>query len=459
MNIRSIPGISVINSTDYSKTLVLKNYSIKDHASLASALKSEGYEEIFKKTELALSTGVYKKDGEVVTLCRDSATAEMRIMWEEEKYNSTEPIKSPETVGDGETVMSQIGVGAYGQYDDDPMIGMLYIIKNSDGHAIIIDGGLPTEGNADDVLKALSSHKIAKDSNGKFIIDAWIFTHAHNDHVGAFNAFAIKHPDKAAVNYFLYNMPTDTKVAPPATDAPVFESHIDLFAPAKRVIPRMGQIYYFGNVKVTMLFSPDMIYVPGVVIPYYNDAGITFAVEAEGVKALFMGDAGEVAAQKMVQCIRPSTLKSYFVQITHHGLYTSGYLTPHSAEERAIMTREERNAWEAERHINKNLTKLYEAAAPQIGLWPMGDTNGQPRNGRTTVMRDWSREYGQTAYFVDTSREDSGYDGVNIVKKGDLITYTMSSETELMITKFTFKNGEVTLDENRTWESFLADNT
>ena len=71
-------------------------------------------------------------------------------------------------------------------------------------------------------------------------------------------------------------------------------------------------------------------------------------------------------------------------------------------------------------------------------------------------MRDWSRTYGQVAYFVDIDSEDSGYDGVNIVRKGDLITYTMSSEDMLMITKFAFKDGKAELITNQTYESYLA---
>ena len=181
-------------------------------------------------------------------------------------------------------------------------------------------------------------------------------------------------------------------------------------------------------------------------------------LEAEGVKAMFLGDGGEMCAQKTMECIKTANLKCDFVQITHHGLYTSNYLTPYTADEVALLTRDERYAREAERHIHENLTKLYETADPSVGLWPMGDTLGHPRNGRTTVMRDWSRTYGQVAHFVDIDSPDSGYDGVNVVRKGDLITYTMSSEDKLMITKFAFKDGKATLITNQTFESFLEEN-
>ena len=69
----------------------------------------------------------------------------------------------------------------------------------------------------------------------------------------------------------------------------------------------------------------------------------------------------------------------------------------------------------------------------------------QLRNGRTTVMQHWSREYGQAAYFVDLEADQVSYDGINVVKKGELVTYTASSETELMLTQFSLCDSAVKL--------------
>ena len=56
----------------------------------------------------------------------------------------------------------------------------------------MIDGGW-YESNADNLFFALESLDIAKDENGEFIIEAWIFTHGHSDHNGVMNAFAEKY--------------------------------------------------------------------------------------------------------------------------------------------------------------------------------------------------------------------------------------------------------------------------
>ena len=80
----------------------------------------------------------------------------------------------------------------------------------------------------------------------------------------------------------------------------------------------------------------------------------------------------------------------------------------------------------------------------------------QLRNGRTTVMQHWSREYGQAAYFVDLEADQVSYDGINVVKKGELVTYTASSETELMLTQFSLCDSAVKLLYNGTWQKYLS---
>ena len=68
-------------------------------------------------------------------------------------------------------------------------------------------------------------------------------------------------------------------------------------------------------------------------------------------------------------------------------------------------------------------------------------------------MQHWSCEYGQVAYFV---ADQVGYDGINVVKKGELVTYTASSETELMLTQFSLCDSDVKLLYNGTWQKYLS---
>ena len=113
-----------------------------------------------------------------------------------------------------------------------------------------------------------------------------------------------------------------------------------------------------------------------------------------------------------------------------------------------MLTRSEKEALWSERYEHVYLDALYTYADPSIALLPMGDTNGNPGCGRSTVLFDWPDKYGQISYFVDMGDEKKGYDGVNVVKKGTLMTYISSSEEDQMITRFSFKDGNIELLDN-----------
>ena len=72
--------------------------------------------------------------------------------------------------------ITQYGVSATGSQR------MFYTLNDSEGHLIIIDGGW--EADAEEVKKVIAA------AGGH--VDAWIITHPHPDHVGAFNAIMLE---------------------------------------------------------------------------------------------------------------------------------------------------------------------------------------------------------------------------------------------------------------------------
>ena len=68
-----------------------------------------------------------------------------------------------------------------------------YIITTADGKVIAIDGGFRQD--AENMLNYL------RDITGQAIphVDAWLFSHAHLDHISCFNEIVEKHWDKVAV--------------------------------------------------------------------------------------------------------------------------------------------------------------------------------------------------------------------------------------------------------------------
>ena len=82
---------------------------------------------------------------------------------------------------------------------------MSYVVKTRQGKIIVIDGGYST-GDYDP--KYLYS--FLQQVTGKSVphVDAWIFTHNHNDHYGAFRGIANLYPDGITVDTIYYRYPT-----------------------------------------------------------------------------------------------------------------------------------------------------------------------------------------------------------------------------------------------------------
>ena len=385
------------------------------------------------------TTDVLIKLDRVVAL--QEADETLRVIWGDVDKDSLELLVPNEATGKGEVMMAQVGI-ARGEATDNPMNGMCYVYRLSDGSAVIIDGGWPNEECADNLFATLVKMDIARDDEGRIKIAAWIFTHGHADHIGTFHSFAIKYYEQTDVSYLLYNLPTE-EVAPANCDVNIFTYIATACYPdAIHVEPRAGLKYHFDNITVDILYSPEMLYTTGETLKYYNNTSLVFTVECSGTRVLHLGDAGEAVAKVIWESYSAATLLADAVQITHHALDTG-----------------------AESHDWEYLGYLYEATGAKIGLLPLGTRNpAEERNGRYTVLSEFS-SYGFQIGFV-TDEEDRhglgtitqayyeqfvksidsgtyaydtlfGYDGINTVTNEDgMVTYMASSETEDMITVF-----------------------
>ena len=129
--------------------------------------------------------------------------------------------------------------------------------------------------------------------------------------------------------------------------------------------------------------------------------------------------------------------------------------------------------------------KIYEATKAPIGLLPMGSRQpGQERNGRYTVLVEWSRLGYQTAFVTDVRNTQGnanfsqtnydrfvsdvaegrikgktlfGYDGVNLLKNREgMLTYVSSNETDPMATVFSLSEAGFTVTANAELAAWLA---
>ena len=270
------------------------------------------------------------------------------------------------------------------------------------------------------------------------------------------------HAARISLNYVMYSFPVG-EIAPNDCNAEEFSAAIAYFYPdAQRISPHAGITYHFGDLSVHMLYTPELLYSDSFSVKYYNNTSLIFRVEVNGQSVLHMGDAGERAAEEAWKAHEETAFASSALQITHHGLYTGN-----------------------ESHTWVYVRKLYEATNAPIGLLPMGSRQpGEERNGRFTVLVEWSRMGYQTAFITDarntqgnanftqadydkfvaavaagTAKSDTlyGYDGVNLLKNRDgMLTYIASNEHDPMITVFSLSESGFAMTHNGELADWLT---
>lgn len=210
--------------------------------------------------------------------------------------------------------------------------GMCYILRLSDGRFIVIDGGYRRPECARNIYDTL--HRLSPGSS-RIEIAAWLFTHGHGDHVGAFLAFAEAYSDDKSIKIggFMCNLPLD----------PVFCENIDT-SPAPRALEYMkryypeapvysvqtGERYVFADAVIEILFTPQD-YMPrtienepdgiaaGLRKGDANNLSVVCRITLGESSFFVMADTTTVCCDEI--CRRYGDyIKSDFVQASHHGL-------------------------------------------------------------------------------------------------------------------------------------------
>ena len=237
-----------------------------------------------------------------------------------------------------DTTITQLGL--YYPYGDNPASkyfnGMSYAIRLEDGSFILIDGGHNKSIDGDRIYNVLK--KQAPDPDN-IVIAAWVFTHAHSDHVGFFKSFAENYANKVTVEQFIYNFPSDEQKNGLADNQDMVEPVLrQYFLNVPRVKAHAGQVFHIRNAKVTMLYTLEMCEDK---LTDYNTTSLVFTVEAEGYKFMVLGDYAE-QGKTLRNMYTSKTLKSDIMQVSHHG-------------------------------VAGQSNDTYKIIAPEYALWPAGD--------------------------------------------------------------------------------------
>ena len=186
-----------------------------------------------------------------------------------------------------------------------------FIVTTGEGGVIVIDGGW-----ADDADKLTRKLKEITGQD-KPHVDAWFFTHAHDDHISAFNRIVAEDKGELTFDKVYYNFPStqffDNFEPTEAHALKKFYANLPKFAD-KICIVYQSDKYEVKGAKFEYLYTAD----PNYQFNCINNSTSVFRMTLGGNTVLFLGDLGVDAGKKLLS-LHGNNLKSDYVQMAHHG--------------------------------------------------------------------------------------------------------------------------------------------
>ncbi len=191
------------------------------------------------------------------------------------------------------------------------------VITTEGGKVIVIDGGDTRDAqNLMDYLRTVTG-------STRPHVDAWFLTHAHNDHICAFEEIMEHHSDALEIEKIYCNFPSVQYFSriPGEVDRDAVETLGRFF----RLLPRFaeklvwvfkGDTYDVGEAHFEVLFTPD----PTITDDLCNNSSVVLKMTLGGKTALFLGDCGETAGKRLVSLYGAGdVLHCDICQMAHHG--------------------------------------------------------------------------------------------------------------------------------------------
>ena len=244
---------------------------------------------------------------------------------------------------------------------------MSYVIKTKNGKLIVVDGGLPQD--EPHLVETIKSY------GGE--VSAWILSHPHSDHGGAFTKLAENGFEGIKIDNFYYNIREqawyDKYEKYRADMVNTIRNSIAKLPAGVSHITSKGEVYYVDGVAIHVLNDPYWIESNSI-----NNSSVVFRLDFDnGTRVLFLGDMGPAAGERLKADVPASELKADIVQMAHHGQYG----------------------------VNKD---VYEIIAPKVAMWNapewLWDNDGgsgyNTGNYKTLEVRSWMDAIGAKTNYV-----------------------------------------------------------
>jgi len=184
--------------------------------------------------------------------------------------------------------------------------------RNGGDDLIVVDGG--TAGNADYVRSVIN------DLGGE--VDAWILTHPHPDHIGAFNVI-YEDPEGIEIEAICDNG-LDYDYYKPVAFAwdgiEVYEKYLSLTDDDPRVThPKRGDVVEVDGLEIQVFNTYDEVLLDYYLADVCNESSLVLKIDFQIDSVLFAGDCWSAANSEYLINTYGDSLKATYVQMGHHG--------------------------------------------------------------------------------------------------------------------------------------------
>ena len=348
-----------------SDLYIIKDATEASYVAYVESLENLGFEFYTSNTIADNQYATYTSKAQIINVMYLKNTNEVRIIEDSREKIDLPGLKSENVY----TKTSQPSFTMMGISDAGYPGGMSFIYKLSDGTFFIIDGGMcanrtgSNECSGDPSVNRLfkTLQTLADDPN-KIVISGWLITHIHNDHAGAFIDLAEKsdYLNKITIEKVIYSQPADSDMTDSNQPKRLnwMPNALSKMKISKTVKAHPGQVFYFADLKLTILGCHDLIK-PNK-IARHNNASIVSMIEFGNKKMLFLADA-EGDSNSKLETLYGSELNADILQVAHHG------------------------------YDNTNAGIVYKYITPSIVLWPIQTSDW--KSGDNVYNIDFNKLY------------------------------------------------------------------
>lgn len=298
-----------------SYQMVYPNAQKSDFEAYCALLTEKGYTVREQRSVQGLEYAAYGKDEDMlfVTL----SCGELRVQYDPLSacWLGTQPSAGAvcETTG--------YLMGVWGGGDFENGMAMFYLL--SDGTFLVFDGGH----NASDADNLYARLRDIATENGiaEVRISAWVITHFHSDHAGAFDSFVAKYSDLVKIDRAVFGV-TSSEQGTAATSGnslvSTAQAAMQRYQPNAAVVRlHTGQQLTLGDMTLEVLYTASDLAIGS--LNDYNDASMVMRLSVNGKSVLMTGDAA-TATWNLLAKKYGNYLKSDYLQVPHHGARGGG---------------------------------------------------------------------------------------------------------------------------------------